>query len=574
MVETQTAFSVAVLIDELRSEDITVRLRSLDQIDFIARVLGPSRARDELLPFVMDMSDDEDEVLCVIASKLGTMVDDIGGPDYAFQLIRPLEQLAAVEEQCIRDKAIESLRQVCKALSKRALVAHFSPFVMRLSVSDWYISRVTACILAPEILLKDFNSDLFRQLCELTREDTPKVRRSAFSALVTVLPILPSTIFEDTCATLERCSRDEEDIVRMGAVEAAACLLSTSDRDQGGHAVAVATRMINAASDDPSWRVRNSLIDSSERLASICPSLGCQDLISLSLIKLVHDPDSEVRAAAVTKLLRCLHHLNESSAFVNILDSLSQASRDNADSVRLGLATDFCRHTNSVPAEQFIQFCLPIVLQLVRDESVAVRIRMLSSLTKLPEFIPAETYKIAFLPSLRELVGDKNWRVRKGLLQLLHEIAPSLSGMGYADEMLGWIEKLLSDTVYCVREAAGITLTQVCCGDKALTESAIPILQRIMENQNYLCRVTGLLAAKTLGLSTHDDETISLIFMAIKSCATDSVANVRLSFIRAATELSRHDSVVASRITPIISDMERDSDIDVRSECKRYSKTK
>ena len=574
MIDPQPALSIAVLIDELRSEDVTIRLSSLDNIELIAKALGPIRARDELLPFVMDMSDDEDEILALIAYKLGTLVELIGGPEFAYYLIRPLEQLATVEEQCIRDKAIESLQQVCKVLPMKSIFDHFLPFLMRLSVSDWYISRVSACILAPSVLARYFNNELHRQLCELTREDTPKVRKSAFSALATCLPALPRELWEGTCATLERCTRDEEDIVRTGSLEAAASLLSNTYTEFTPCAVGLATRIITAAADDPSWRVRSALIDHSEKLSIASADPALFDIVCNSLLKLAQDPDSEVRAAAVAKLTKCLSHTKSSSCAEDVLRCLTNVSRDTADCVRLALATDFCSYTSLLPTEQYINYCLPVVLQLVRDESVAVRMRMLSSLSMLPAFIPPDTLKHAFLPSLRDLLNDKSWRVRQGFLELLHGVAPSLGSMGFVTEMLSWIERLLADTVYCVREKAGITLAAVCRDDKALMEAAVSVIQRVLESSNYLCRVTGLLAANHLALATHDAELLTLIFMGVKNCSSDSVANVRLSFVRTATAFASHDSLLESRLSPIIGDMEKDEDADVRNQCKRYLKSK
>jgi hypothetical protein len=50
----------------------------------------------ELLPFLTDTVDDEDEVVLAIATSLGKMIDHVGGPLHAHQLLPPLEILLAV----------------------------------------------------------------------------------------------------------------------------------------------------------------------------------------------------------------------------------------------------------------------------------------------------------------------------------------------------------------------------------------------------------------------------------------------------------------------------------------------
>lgn len=92
-------------MDELRSEDVQLRLNAIHSIPTIALALGPDRARDELVPFLQDSVDDEDEVLLALAEELGRNFEEyIGGPHYAHVLLGPLENLSAVEETLVRDK--------------------------------------------------------------------------------------------------------------------------------------------------------------------------------------------------------------------------------------------------------------------------------------------------------------------------------------------------------------------------------------------------------------------------------------------------------------------------------------
>lgn len=96
---------IAILMDELRSEDVQLRLNAIHRISTIALALGPERAREELIPFLQDSVDDEDEVLLALAEELGRNFEEyIGGPEHAHLLLGPLENLSAVEETLVRDK--------------------------------------------------------------------------------------------------------------------------------------------------------------------------------------------------------------------------------------------------------------------------------------------------------------------------------------------------------------------------------------------------------------------------------------------------------------------------------------
>ena len=96
---------IAILMDELRSEDVQLRLNAIHRIKTIALALGPDRSREELVPFLQESVDDEDEVLLALAEELGKSFEEyVGGRKYAHVLLGPLEVLAAVEETLVRDK--------------------------------------------------------------------------------------------------------------------------------------------------------------------------------------------------------------------------------------------------------------------------------------------------------------------------------------------------------------------------------------------------------------------------------------------------------------------------------------
>ena len=60
---------IALLIDALRDDDVAARQRSHAALPKLAAGLGPRRCRDELVPFVCDLTDDVDGVLLELATR-------------------------------------------------------------------------------------------------------------------------------------------------------------------------------------------------------------------------------------------------------------------------------------------------------------------------------------------------------------------------------------------------------------------------------------------------------------------------------------------------------------------------
>lgn len=193
---------IAILMDELRSEDVQLRLNAIHRISTIALALGPDRAREELIVFLQESVDDEDEVLLALAEELGRDFEEyIGGKEYAHLLLGPLENLSAVEETVVRDKvrperasirfsnifwsayqATESITKVAAVLSKSQIEQYYIPLVQRLSRGEWFTSRTSACALYAPVYDKvdpAVQDEMRKAFATLGSDDTPMVRRAA-----------------------------------------------------------------------------------------------------------------------------------------------------------------------------------------------------------------------------------------------------------------------------------------------------------------------------------------------------------------------------------------------------------
>lgn len=100
----------------MKNEDVALRLNSVRRLSTIALALGEERTRSELIPFLSESNDDEDEVLLSLAEELGKFVPYVGGPDHAQVLLGPLEDLCGVEETVVRERAVQSLIQIAEQM--------------------------------------------------------------------------------------------------------------------------------------------------------------------------------------------------------------------------------------------------------------------------------------------------------------------------------------------------------------------------------------------------------------------------------------------------------------------------
>ena len=149
-------------IEHLRSDDLSLRVSAARKLTTISAALGPDRTREELLPFLSDGVDDEDEVLEAIATSLGELISLVGSTpekNYGASLLGPLELLLAVEENSVREKAAESAIKVGNSLNDSEYRVEFVGMIDRLVTKEWFTARIAGCGLIP-IAFKRMGKDL------------------------------------------------------------------------------------------------------------------------------------------------------------------------------------------------------------------------------------------------------------------------------------------------------------------------------------------------------------------------------------------------------------------------------
>eukprot|EP01041_Mallomonas_annulata_P003289 gene3289-6517_t len=134
--DNEDLYQIALLIDQLKHDDPQLRVNASKNIVRIAKALGPERTRDELIPFLHESTDDEDEVLHAIADKLGDLANYVGGEEFTYILLEPLELLCAVEESAVREAAVRSVEKVLENMPDEHLETHFVPLLLRLALKD------------------------------------------------------------------------------------------------------------------------------------------------------------------------------------------------------------------------------------------------------------------------------------------------------------------------------------------------------------------------------------------------------------------------------------------------------
>uniref|UniRef100_A0A1I8H4X3 TOG domain-containing protein n=1 Tax=Macrostomum lignano TaxID=282301 RepID=A0A1I8H4X3_9PLAT len=564
----EALYPIAVLIDELRNEDVQLRLNSVKKLSTIALALGVERTRTELIPFLTDTIYDEDEVLLTLAEQLGTFIALVGGDQFAHVLLPPLESLATVEETVVRDKAVESLRKLAPSHSPADLEAHFVPLVRRLANGDWFTSRTSACGLFSvcyDRVGAAVKQQLRQHFSNLCTDDTPMVRRAAAGKIGELAQVVePEFVRSELLPMFKQLMADEQDSVRLLAVESAvilARLLGPEDTDK------LMMKSLRSAVDDKSWRVRYMVAD---KLTELQSALGAE----LTQRYLVEASEAEVRAVSASKVRDFCVNLEASEAertniaLNSILPAVKDLAGDANQHVKSALASVVMGLSPLLGKEHTVEQLLPLFLTQLKDECPEVRLNIISNLEAVNSVIGIKQLSMSLLPAIVELAEDSKWRVRLAIIQYMPLLASQL-GSQFFDEKLnqlcmGW----LVDHVFAIREAAVLNLRKLveAFGSDWALSTVIPKVAELAVDTNYLHRMVCLFCVTELNSACPPDMVRAHLLPIVLKMASDTVPNVRFKVAQTLQQLaaSFDAEVFEQQVKPCLDSLAGDADIDVQ----------
>ena len=572
---------IAVLIDQLKNEDVRLRVESNASLLKIAGALGPARVREELVPFVCDLTDDSDDVLLQMAAQLGALTGYVGGAEHAHVLLEPIEALCAVEEARVRERAVGAARAVCAAMPDAGVVEHYVPFVRRLGTHDWFTARISACGLfscaAPRLPARerDAMASLFAELC---RDDTPMVRRVAAGhlgplAAATGAPVSSDTVVARLFRTL---AADDQDSVRLQTV--GNCVALAADADAAARRDVVLPALLATAADR-SWRVRWSV---AARFEDACRAIAADDggdgaaaaALRSTFVALLNDVEPEVRCAAalvVAGVAEAFRAVAGAGAGEKALDALAPSiealSRDASQRVRAALASKVGELAPALGVDATIARVLPVLLALLLDANAEVRLNVIANLGKVHAVVGVEKLSESLLPAIVDLADDPKWRVRGAIIAHVPLIADQLGARFFDDRLkarcVGW----LADDVSAIREAATKNLTVLAkkFGAEWCAAVALPKVRDLARQRYYLRRITAGRALAALAAVLPPARVETDVLPAVLALADDRVPNVRFNAAAALGSLGRVLSgapraAVLARLRRLV---DEDSDADV-----------
>lgn len=475
--------------------------------------------------------------MAVVALSLGKLISYMGGSQYVYKLLIPIEILLSVEETTVRENAQKSAAMISTALPLDHFHSKFAPMLARLATKEWFTARISACILIASSYEKftpaeqEANVGYFANLC---RDEVPMVRRSAAQNLGKIVDMIVTIEGERSAGVdglvtttivplYEHLANNEQpDSVRLhtpeNCVSFGKSIRKIYNKVSGNRmvqdsihvAIQKILPLIIATTEDRSWRVRWTAASTFADVISAFSFLeGSMDLLIPAYEKLLQDPEAEVRMIKRFYFNYELPHL-----------------------------TGECNFIPKVKASAVLN--LAKVAQINCDVP-----SLLATRGKYPEDSPSKSPRISIAKRLVKKVSvlseDESENVRAALAIVATEMAPLLGKEITISELVPQVLMLLRDSTSEVRLNVISSLGSLnkVIGVDLLSQSLLPAILDLASDSKWRIRLAIMqhipLLAKELGKGFFNDELIALCV----SWLGDSISSIRTSAAENLKELTK-----------------------------------
>ncbi|KAM3131083.1 hypothetical protein pb186bvf_016781 [Paramecium bursaria] len=574
-----------IYIEELKSDDANLKINAVSKITSIAQILGEKRTQQELLPYLIEIieeQDNEDEFLIKLAQEILNLKKYIGGNLKAHLLIAPLEILSSMEEALVREKAVEILSQLAQGQTEQFFENHFCQVVQQLGEWDNFPSRISAASLLPiayphvsELKQKEL-WELFKKLC---KDDTPMVRRICAGVVsqLAQLHCLQSKQHKVVLLKIwEDLMKDIIDSVKIKAIEGSQYMLKLVDDAQ--ELVDHITSFFALADlNQKSWRVRYTVPEFLPTILNQIIRINKDKSILKNTAtpiyqQLLKDSEPEVRSMTLQTLNQLLAELPNSvkDGFLPFLEALV---KDTSLHVRMSLAEQICKIAKQFNQNIQITIIIPLVQTLFKDDVADIKIKLAHNLSQLSAELGQDNSKKHLVPLIKEFQNEKQWRFRLEVMTIMPKLLQVAGYESFVELQENYLEKGLLNHYQAIRDQAfdNFIHFKEIFGYDQIKQFLKTSIQTLYNQSNYIYRVTAIHAIIKLQDTLSKEDLLSLYKEIYPQALQDKVPNVRLNAFKLFTGIKKYlDNKLQQEFKQKSQILEGDEDIDVAYYATNY----
>jgi serine/threonine-protein phosphatase 2A regulatory subunit A len=562
------------IIEDLKSRDPKKQCKAIRNISKLQSEIPPEKFRKEFMPFLLKcVNEEEDEVLAEICKISRDIFNCVGGKKYLKDLFPLVELLLHTCDPVVRKETIISFRHyIDKQDEFSDIEKELFEVIQNLANSDDPSHEIGFIAFSSEFF-GDFKEKHRNHIYNIFKQFTEKksqgklIKIELASNLSKLSAHLSKKDFFELFSILMKESCDSS---RFNLVEAIANLKELSDLSGYENFIA---ESITKFSEDESWRVRLMLAKFVPEILELSTKIEknyseIKNVILKAYIKLLQDPEGEVRSMACSNLDDASEYLGKEESFDKVLSCLNALKSDPLSYVRNSLASIILSVAPKIGAKRTTEYIYPIFLDLIKDEDHDIRMVIFKHLDKLNEVVNIDNFVQGIIPSLIEISENNNWRVRCQVEETFPVFARIVTRKLFLDNIMPICLKCLTDPVYAIRQRTCKIMKRLYDIFKGedFEKKLLNKISSMAKSDSYLIRITVVLLIKEFLVDEYEfDFMEKKLFPYISKLSDDKIPNIRQAcsvVIKKMVRITKNKDVI-KECKSIIDELKKDKDLEV-----------
>ena len=562
------------LLEDLQSQDNKTKINAIHNLTNISLALGCEATRKELLPYLKNCinNEEEDEILIELAKILSNFLTCIGGIKYINELLNIFEVILSIDEPGIRKEAINSLKNILNQIGnikdiEKELMNLINKFYSSDDVNQ-KLSALNIIILVYQNLEESNKKIVINFLENFSNSNNLSIRKELISELIKITKYLNIDIIKKFIETL---IKDENENIKIDIIN---LIISLKDHKDLLQIIDYIYDLIQKLSEDLNFKVRLSLINNFPEILQF-PKItyNFKQLVLNIYIKFLEDNEDQIRNACCLNLEEITKLLINEINFNKLLQNLNKLTKDQKTFVRNSLAENIFKICPLLNKKQLNEIIFPMFNDLINDENFDIRINLVnnvinlsknSDLNNISNFI---TDKI--IPSIIEISQNKSWRIRHKIINIIPNF---VNQKNFMKDIFPICLNYLTDHVFDIRNEGSKLLCNIYkdMNNSEFENKLIEKLNSMSNLTNYLIRNTCVIFIKYFIEKINEKIYFDffqkkLIFLVYK-LSDDKISNVRMNCAFILNKVKNCDFENKSnndKIQKFIDKLKKDDDRDV-----------
>ena len=563
------------LLEDLQNMDNKIRINAIHNLRSISLALGSETTRKELLPYLKNCinNEEEDEILIELTKILSNFLDCMGGD--TSELLNLFGALLSIDEPTIRKEAINSLKEVLNQIGginniEKDLMEIINKFYWSDDVNQ-KLSAMNLIILLYNDLNENNKKIVMNYLENFLNSDNLLIKKELMNEIVKITCHLNIDYIKKLISIITKDDNNNDNI-RENLINVLISLKSHKDLNL---IINFIYDLIIKLSEDNNWKIRLSLINNfSEILKFPKINYNFKQMIINIYIKFIEDSEEMIRNACCINLEDITKLLKNEINFNKILQNLEKLSKDEKISVKKNLSENIFKIFPLLNAKQINEIIFKVFNILLNDDNLDIKINIIQNIAELSQTMDLNNFIEKIIPSIISIAQNKSWRLRNKIINII----PSLVNQNFfMNDIFPICLNYLTDHVYAIRESGSKLLCNIYIDiykkkenlmyEKKLNEK----LDNMINLSNYLMRNTCLIFIKFFCEKIEDKIYFNFfeknLINYVYKLSNDKISNVRLNcgfIFNKIKNYEFNDKMHKDKIKKWIAILKNDEDKDVR----------